>query len=204
MSRFRKGLFKKARRYSFSVLENNKEFSKGKKRTYPPGQHGQKRQRPKDYKTQLFEKQKVRFLYGMTESQLRLTFVRAAKQKGVLGDNFLFALESRLDNLVFRLGFAPTRAAARQLVNHQHVLVNEHVVDIPSYEVSVGDQISLQSKAKTFDVVKASLSQQPKTLPFVALNRKAMTGTYVRLPKRNELNQDINEVIIVEWYNRLL
>ena len=133
---------KQARRVSFSILENGKDIVK---RPYGPGQHGNARKRkPSNYSVQLTEKQKVRFMYGLSEKQFRKIFDDAAKMKGVHGENFLKLLESRLDNLVYRIGFANTRRAARQLVNHGHILVNGKKVDIPSYRVNLGDKISLK------------------------------------------------------------
>lgn len=205
MSRFRGSKFKKARQFRFSILENNKEFSKGKKRTTPPGQHGLKRKRrPSGYGMQLREKQKVRFMYGLSEQQFRNTFIKAKKMKGILGNNFLTLLESRLDNIVYRLGLATTRDGARQMVNHSHILVNNHKVNIPSYQCHPGDEITIKQRYHQNPLLISSLEQQSSTLPFVEFNKKTMTGKYVRYPERAELNQEINENVIVEWYNLLI
>ena len=174
MSRYTGPSYKKARRVGFSISETGKELAR---RPYRPGQHGNDRKgKLSDYGTQLKEKQKVRFMYGVNERQFRKTFDEAAKMKGIHGTNFLRLLESRLDNLVFRIGFANTRRGARQLVNHGHVTVNGKKVDIPSYRCKPGDVI-------TYDEGKKE-------------------ATYVRMPERNELNADINESLIVEFYNK--
>jgi len=204
MSRYTDSTFKKARRYGFSILESGKEFSKGKKRTSAPGQHGAKRSKQSGYGTQLQEKQKVKFMYGLSERQFRNTFAKAKKIQGILGTNFLILLESRLDNLVFRLGFSNTRAGARQLVNHGHILVNGKKVDIPSYQVKVGDVIELKENMRKNDKVLESLQNNEATVEFVKLDKNAFKGEFVRLPERQELNADINEALIVEWYNRLI
>ncbi len=202
MSRYLKSIFKKSRRYHFSLLENNKEFTKGKKRTTVPGQHGLKKQKLSPYGQQFQEKQKAKFMYGLTEKQFRNTFRKAKHKQGLLGENFLIMLESRLDNICFRLGLSQTRAGARQIVNHGRVLVNGKKVDIPSYQTQVGDVISLKKAATTNPKIMESLDAQSLTLPFVKFDRSKMEGTYLRHPKREELNPDIKESSIVEWYSR--
>ncbi|MBE6153784.1 MAG: 30S ribosomal protein S4 [Firmicutes bacterium] len=200
MARYTGPAYKKSRRVSFSTLETGKELVK---RPYGPGQHGQGRKgKPSNYGVQLTEKQKVRFMYGLTEKQFRKTFDRASKMKGVHGENFLRLLESRLDNLVYRIGFASTRRAARQLVNHGHITVNGKKVDIPSYSVKVGDVISVKETSKAHPAVKASLENKLNRVEFVNYDENKMEATYVRLPERNELNMDINESLIVEFYSR--
>nr|WP_318030651.1 30S ribosomal protein S4 [Mycoplasmopsis bovis] len=148
-------VFKKARRYGISILENEKEFSKGKKRTYAPGQHGNKRVKLSDYGLHLYEKQKVRFIYGISEKQLQKIYSRAIKMKGVAGTNLLQLLESRFDNVVYRAGFATTRRQARQLVAHGHFQLNGKNADIPSMHISVGDVITLKAKTQNNAQVKA-------------------------------------------------
>ncbi|MDD6879302.1 MAG: 30S ribosomal protein S4 [bacterium] len=198
MSRYTGPSFKKARRVGFSILENGKDISR---RPYGPGQHGAERHgKLSNYGEQLKEKQKVRFMYGLNEKQFKKTFIEAGKMKGIHGENFLKLLESRLDNLVYRLGFASTRRGARQLVNHGHVLVNGNKVDIPSYRVKPGSTISL--KNNDLKVVKESLEKVTKRVDFVTYDDSKMVGTYVRFPERNELNSDIKETLIVEFYNR--
>lgn len=191
---------KKARRVGFSILENGKDIAR---RPYGPGQHGAARKgKLSNYGIQLKEKQKVRFMYGLNEKQFRKTFNEAAKLKGIHGESFLKLLESRLDNLVYRLGFASTRRGARQLVNHGHILVDGKKVDIPSFRVKAGSTISLREKSKDLKVVKESLEKVTKRVEFVTFDAAKLEGKYVRLPERNELNADINESLIVEFYNR--
>lgn len=200
MSRYTGSEFKRARRVGFSISETGKELAR---RPYGPGQHGNARKgKLSDYGVQLKEKQKVRFMYGLSEKQFRKTFDEAAKIKGIHGTNFLRLLESRLDNLVYRIGFASTRRGARQLVNHGHVTVNGKKVDIPSYRVKVGDIISLKDKDKELKVVTESLAKVNRRVEFISYDEKKLEGTYVRLPERNELNADINESLIVEFYNK--
>ena len=200
MARYTGPAYKKARRVGFSISETGKELAR---RPYGPGQHGQDRKgKLSDYGTQLKEKQKVRFMYGLNERQFRKTFEEAAKMKGIQGTNFLRLLESRLDNLVFRIGFATTRRGARQLVNHGHVTVNGKKVDIPSYRVKPGDVITLKEADKNLKVVAESLAKTNKRVDFINYDEGKMEATYVRLPERNELNADINEALIVEFYNK--
>lgn len=157
MSRYLGSMFKRSRRFGISLLENNKEFSKGKKRTTAPGQHGAKRVKPSDYQLHLYEKQKVRYMYGLNERQFKNLFISASKKKGVTGVILLQMIESRLDNLVFRAGFARTRAQARQFVTHGHFLVNGHKADIPSMIIPVGAKIELKpSLENNKEVVAAS------------------------------------------------
>lgn len=200
MSRYTGSSYKQARRTNFSLLENGKELAR---RPYGPGQHGNDRKkRQSTYGEQLKEKNKVRFMYGLNERQFHKTFVEAGKLSGVHGTNFLVLLESRLDNLVYRLGFAPTRRAARQLVNHGHITVNGNKVDIPSYRVKVGSTIAIKESDKDLKVVKDSLEKVLKRVEYVTFNDKELSGVYVRTPDRSELNPEINEALIVEFYNR--
>lgn len=200
MSRYTGSSYKQARRVGMSLLESGKEIAK---RPYGPGQHGKDRKaKLSNYGVQLKEKQKVRFMYGLSEKQFKKTFNEAGKMKGIHGENFLKLLESRLDNLVYRIGFASTRRGARQLVNHGHVTVNGKKVDIPSYRVKVGDVISLKDKDKELKVVLDSLAKVTKRVEFVTYDENKKEGTYVRLPERGELNADINEALIVEFYNK--
>ena len=200
MSRYTGSTYRKSRRLGFSVLENGKELTK---RAYAPGQHGNKKgKKLSNYGTQLQEKQKVRFMYGLSEKQFKKTFDEAGKLKGVHGEDFLKLLESRLDNIVYRIGFANTRKAARQLVNHGHILVNGNKVNIPSYRVKPGDVVSIKESDKELKVVKASLEALLNRVEYITFDEKKMAGTYVRYPERSELNADINESLIVEFYNR--
>ena len=141
-------------------------------------------------------------MYGVNEKQFRKTFEEAGKIKGVHGENFLRLLESRLDNLVYRIGFATTRKGARQLVNHGHVTVNGKKVDIPSYRCKIGDVISIKEDDKQLVIVKTSLEKAPRRVEYITYDEAKMAGTFVRYPERSELNADINESLIVEFYNR--
>ena len=200
MSRYTGSSYKQARRVGFSITETGKELAR---RPFGPGQHGSDRKgKLSDYGTQLKKKQKVRFMYGVNERQFHKTFLEAEKMKGINGTNFLRLLESRLDNLVYRIGFASTRRGARQLVNHGHITVNGKKVDIPSYRVKVGDVISLKDADKNLKVVAESLSKVTKRVEFINYDEGKMEATYVRLPERNELNADIDEALIVEFYNK--
>lgn len=200
MSRYTGPAYKKSRKLGFSCLENGKELAR---RPYAPGIHGTSRRRKlSEYGIQLEEKQKVRFMYGLTEKQFAHTFERASKMKGIAGENFLKLLESRLDNVVYRMGLANTRRGARQLVNHGHILVNGECVDIPSYTVKVGSTISVKEKSLNHQAMKQALENTLNRPAYVEFDDKKMTGTYLRLPERSELNADINESLIVEYYNR--
>ena len=200
MARYTGPKFKKARRVGFSILENGKELAK---RPYGPGQHGQDRKgKLSNYGVQLKEKQKVRFMYEINERQFRKTFEEAGKMKGIHGENFLKLLESRLDNLVYRLGFAPTRRGARQLVNHGHITVDGQKVDIPSFRVKVGSTIALKENSKDHKAAIASLQNVNKRVEYVTFDANKNEGKFVRLPERSELSADIDESLIVEFYNR--
>ncbi len=215
MSRYTGSTYRKSRRLNFSTLETGKELVK---KPYAPGQGGQtRRKKLSKYGIQLEEKlkayyrqnynqfrkkQKFRFMYGLNEKQFKHTFEKAGKKHGVHGVEFLKLLESRLDNLVYRIGFSTTRKGARQLVNHGHVTVNGKKVDIPSYTCKVGDIIGLKENAKELTIVKSSLEQVKKRVEFVTYDEAKSEGTFVRMPERSELNADINESLIVEFYNR--
>ena len=201
MSRYTGPAFKKSRRVGFSTLENGKDIAR---RPYRPGQHGQSRRaKVSEYETQLKEKQKVRFIYGLTEKQFKKTFNEAAKLKGVHGENLLNLLESRIENIVYRIGFASTRRGARQLVNHGHVLVDGKKVNIPSYRLRPGQVVSMKEADKDLKVVKESLEKVFNRVEFINYDNSKMTGTLMRLPERNELNPEINEALIVEYYNKI-
>ena len=192
---------KQARRVSFSILENGKDIAK---RPYGPGQHGKDRKRkPSNYAIQLNEKQKVRFMYGISEKQFKKLVNDSAKMKGVHGENLLILLESRLDNLVYRAGFATTRRGARQLVNHGHITVNGKKVDIPSYRVKPGDVIAIKENSADHKGIEIALANKIKRVDFINYDEAKRTATYVRYPERSELNADINESLIVEFYSRV-
>ncbi len=201
MSRYTGSTWKKSRKLNFSTLETGEEL---KKRPYGPGQHGQDRKRkPSEYGVQLTEKQKLRTLYGVNERQFRRLFILAKKDPNVTGLAFFRILESRLDNLVYRIGFARTRAGARQLVNHGHILVNGKKVDIASYLCNVGDKITLK-ESSPLKVVKEALEANATTVGWVKVDAEKFEGEFVRQPERNELPQDIAESQIIEYYNRKL
>lgn len=199
MSRFTGSSWKVSRRLGYSVSETGKELIK---RKYAPGQHGAKRTKLKEYGLQLQEKQKVRFTYGVSEKQFVKTFHEASKLEGKTGVNFLKLLECRLDNLVYRLGFAATRAQARQLVNHGHVVVDGKKLDIPSYRVKPGQTIAMKEKSKGLAVVKAALEAKLARPEYVSYDENTMVGTFVRFPERDEFLPEIKEQLIVEFYNR--
>ena len=200
MSRYTGAQYKKSRRLGFSTLENGKELAR---RPYGPGQHGNDRHsKLSDYGTQLKEKQKLRFMYGLNERQFIKTFREAEKINGIHSLNFLRLLESRLDNLVYRIGFANTRRGARQLVNHGHITVNGIKVDIPSYRCKPGDVITLKENDKELKSVAEALEKRTKRIDFIKYDETKKEATYVRYPERNELNADINEALVVEFYNK--
>ena len=199
MSRYTGPAFKKSRRLGFSTLESGKEL---RKRTTAPGQHGTSRKKLSEYGIQLAEKQKVRTMYGLTEKQFRKTFETAGKKQGIHGTNLLIMLESRLDNLVYRMGMAKTRRASRQLVNHGHILVNGKNVNIPSYQVKPGDVISVKESSMNHPVITECTEANLAKAAFITFDSKKKSGTYVRYPEREELNAEINESLIVEFYNR--
>ncbi len=202
MSRYVGPSWKVSRRLGFSTLETGRELAK---RSYAPGQHGpDRRKKLTEYGKQLQEKQKVRFMYGVNERQFRRLFVIARNSKEVTGIEFLRILESRLDNVVYRLGLARTRRAARQLVTHGHILVNGKKTDIPSYLVTPGSVIAVKENSRTLLVIQQAMEVAGTLAPFVTFDSSKMQGVFVRRPERNELNQEVDENLIVEYYNRLV
>ncbi len=200
MSRYTKSSYRVSRRLGFSTLETGKELVK---KPYAPGIHGSKKTKKlSNYGVQLQEKQKVRFMYGLNEKQFRKTFEDAGKMKGVHGENLFKLLESRLDNLVYRIGFATTRRGARQLVNHGHITVNGKKVNIPSYRCKPSDVIAIKESDKELAIVKSSLEALSKRVDFVTYDEAKMAATFVRYPERTELTGEINDSLIVEFYNR--
>ena len=199
MSRFTGSGYKVSRRLGYSITETGKEI---RKRNYAPGQHGKRRGKLTEYGQQLQEKQKVRFTYGMSEKQFVKVFELAGKLPGKHGDNFLMLLESRLDNLVYRLGFACTRKQARQLVTHGHVKVDGKKLDIPSYLVKPGQTIELKDGSKGLQIVRDSLDATISRKEYVSFDENTMVGTFVRYPERDEFLPEIKENLIVEFYNR--
>lgn len=199
MSRYTGPKFKLSRRLGISLSGTGKDL----KRAFPPGQHGaNQRRKISGYGQQLLEKQKLRHMYGLNEKQFRNLFDRASKLKGKAGENFMFLLESRLDNLVYRLGWSNSRAGARQLVSHGHVTVNGKKVDIASYTVQVGDIIGLRERSRGLKAIKEASDSRHHIAGYLDLNQAAMEGKYLRLPSREELSQDIEEQQIVEFYSR--
>jgi len=174
-------------------------------RPYPPGQHGQKRaRRPSDYAVRLREKQKLRRIYGISERQFRNLFEEASKKKGVTGSVFLGLLESRLDNVVYRLGFAVSRRQARQLVRHGHITVNGRRVDLPSYRVRPGDEIAVAEKSRNLELIRQNLEAMKgrKVGPWLSLDVEGMKGKFLRLPDREDLALPVNEQLVIEFYSR--
>lgn len=204
MSRYTGPKWRISRRLGVSLSGTGKELER---RPYAPGDQGnsgRRRGKLSEYAIQLREKQKVRFTYGLSERQFASTFKRAGKVRtGLYGANFLNALESRLDSLVYRMGFATTRAQARQLVNHGHFLVDGKRVSIPSFNVKPGQVISVREKSQKIQPIVFAVEQTNGYLPFVEVDAAKLSGTYLRLPEREELDADINEQLIVEYYNRL-
>jgi small subunit ribosomal protein S4 len=199
MARYTGPKFKLSRRLGISLSGSGKEL----KRPFPPGQHGPgQRKKLSGYGVQLQEKQKLRHMYGLNEKQFRNLFDKASKIQGISGENFMVLLESRLDNLIYRLGFANSRAGARQLVAHGHVTVNGKKVDIPSYLVSTGDMLGLRERSKALSSIKEALANRNYLPAYLDYNDSALEGKYTRLPERSELPQEIDEKQIVEFYSR--
>lgn len=199
MSRYTGPTWKISRRLGYSTSETGKELLK---RNYAPGQHGQRRGKLKEYGIQLQEKQRVRFTYGVSEKQFKKTFNEASKLEGMTSNNFLRLLELRLDNLVYRLGFASTRKQARQLVNHGHITVNGKKVDIPSYRVSIGQTIAVKEASRNFVVIKSAMEGRQLRAEYLTYDADKFEGSLVRLPERDEFLTEINAQLIVEYYNR--
>jgi small subunit ribosomal protein S4 len=200
MARYTGSSWKISRRLGISLSGTGKELEK---RPYAPGQHGpNQRKKLSEYGLQLQEKQKLRHMYGVTERQFRNLFDKAGKMGGVHGENFMILLESRLDNVVYRLGLARTRRAARQLVNHGHILVDGSRVDIPSYRLAAGQTISLREKSRNLDVVKEAVEVNNFVPDYLTFDADKLEGTFTRLPERSELPAEINETLIVEFYSR--
>ena len=193
------------RKYGENIFGNAKFDRLLNRKPYGPGQHGQTRRRkPSNYAVQLRERQKIKFMYGLLEKQFRNTFKKAEKLKGETGTNMLQLLESRLDSIVYRLCFAPTRPAARQLVSHKHLLVNGKPVNIPSYLVKPGDIIEVKEKSKKMDIVLAAMRRIKGDieLPWLELDKAKMSGTFIAVPERDQMNLNIKEQLVVELYSK--
>ncbi|NWN95903.1 MAG: 30S ribosomal protein S4 [Bacillus sp. (in: Bacteria)] len=200
MARYTGPSWKLSRRLGISLSGTGKELEK---RPYAPGQHGpNQRRKLSEYGLQLQEKQKLRHMYGLNERQFHNTFLKAGKMQGKHGENFMVLLESRLDNLVYRLGLARTRRQARQLVNHGHILVDGKRVDIPSYRVEPGQTIGVREKSRNLDVITEAIETTTFVPDYLSFDADKLEGTYSRLPERSELPAEINESLIVEFYSR--
>lgn len=193
------------RKFGENIFGNPKYDRLLNRKPYAPGQHGQgRRSKLSNYGTQLREKQKIKFMYGLLEKQFRLNFVKADKMKGETGTNMLQLLESRLDNVAYRLGFAPSRPASRQLVSHKHFLVNNKVVNIPSYLVKQGDVIEVRDKSKKMDIILESMRRikGDMDLSWLELDKAKLRGTFVAVPDRDEMQLTVNEQLVVELYSK--
>ena len=203
MARINGPVWKVSRRLQFSILETGEEFAGKRPRTTAPGKAPDSRPaKLTNYGQQLREKQRIRFMYGVNVRQFYNTYVKAQHLKGNTGHNFLFLLESRLDNVVYRMNLGRTRRAARQLVNHGHILVDGRKVDIPSFTVKPGSVITVKETSRNMPAIKEALEATVSTKNYVTFDKEAMKGIYVRLPERAELNDVINESLVVEYYNR--
>ena len=203
MSRYTGPSWKQSRRYGLSLTGSGKELAR---RNYVPGQHGpNNRSKLSEYGLQLAEKQKLRFMYGVSERQFRNLYIKATKIKeGTVGFNFMLLLESRLDNVVYRLGLATTRRQARQFVNHGHILVDGKRVDIPSYAVTAGQVISVREHSLKVPAIVEAVEATRGRAAFVEFDNEKLEGKFVRLPERDEINPEINEALVVEYYNKQL
>ena len=190
-----------ARKFGEPIFGADKAFEK---KNYPPGMHGQMRKRKKvsEYGTQLTEKQKAKAIYGILEKQFSVTYNRAARMGGITGENLLKLLECRLDNVVYRLGIAPTRAAARQLVSHRHITVNGAVVNIPSYSLRLGDVVGVREKSKSLEVINEALSGGRSRYSWLEWDASSMSGKFLQRPDREDIPENIKEQLIVELYSK--
>ncbi|MCS6967120.1 MAG: 30S ribosomal protein S4 [Cytophagales bacterium] len=200
MARYTGPKSKISRRYGESIFGYCKAL---KNKKYPPGQHGRgKKRKLSEYAVQLMEKQKAKYIYGILERQFRRIFARASRMGGVTGENLLQLLEARLDNMVYRLGIAPTRRAARQLVCHRHITVNGQVVNIPSYTLRPGDVVAVREKSKTLEVITKSVSGHVNRYPWLEWNATELSGKFIYMPERREIPENIKEQLIVELYSK--
>jgi len=201
MARYTGPKTKIARKFGQAIFGDDKAFDK---RNYPPGQHGNNRRRGKksEYAIQLMEKQKAKYTYGILEKQFRNMFKRATAAQGITGEVLLQLCESRLDNVVFRMGIAPTRSGARQLVSHRHITVNGEKVNIPSYQLKAGDVVGVREKSKSLEAITNSLANSSSVYEWITFNNDTKTGTYVSVPARIQIPEQINEQFIVELYSK--
>ncbi len=200
MARYTGPSTKIARKFGEPIFGSDKYFEK---RNFPPGQHGlaSKRKKQKEYGTQLKEKQKVKYMYGVLERQFRNTYEKATRMAGQKGENLILLLESRLDNVVYRLGIAPSRAAARQLVSHHHITLNGDVCSIPSAQVKPGDVVAVRERSKSLEVIQASVASVTK-YSWLEFDQKNLCGKFLNLPARAEVPENINEQLIVDLYSK--
>ncbi|MFI8379336.1 30S ribosomal protein S4 [Leeuwenhoekiella sp. NPDC079379] len=201
MARYTGPKTKIARKFGEAIFGDDKSFEK---RNYPPGQHGNNRRRGKksEYAIQLQEKQKAKYTYGILENQFRNMFEKATRSTGITGVVLLQLCESRLDNVVYRLGIAPSRRAARQFVSHRHITVNGELVNIPSYQVKAGDTIAVREKSKSLTAIQDSLSNASHVYEWMTWNNDTKQGTFVSVPERIQIPENINEQFIVELYSK--
>jgi small subunit ribosomal protein S4 len=201
MARYTGPKTKIARKFGEAIYGEDKSFEK---RNYPPGQHGNNRRRGKksEYAIQLMEKQKAKYTYGVLERQFRNMFKKATAAPGITGTVLLQYCESRLDNVVFRMGIAPSRQAARQLVSHRHITVNGEKVNIPSYQLKAGDVVAVREKSKSLEAIQNSLNNASQVYEWITWNGEKMEGTYVAIPERLQIPENINEQFIVELYSK--
>ncbi len=190
-----------ARKFGEAIFGDDKSFER---RNYPPGQHGMAKKRGKksEYAIQLMEKQKAKYSYGILEKQFRGLFKKASATKGVTGEVLLQLCEARLDNVVFRMGIAPSRRGARQLVSHRHITVNGEVVDIASYHLRAGDKVAVREKSKSLEAIERSLSNSSHVYEWITFNNDLKEGTFVSVPARLQIPENIKEQLIVELYNK--
>ncbi|GGI58258.1 30S ribosomal protein S4 [Winogradskyella haliclonae] len=201
MARYTGPKTKIARKFGQAIFGDDKAFEK---RNYPPGQHGNNRRRGKksEYAIQLAEKQKAKYTYGILERQFRNMFKKATAAQGITGEVLLQLCESRLDNVVYRMGIAPTRSGARQLVSHRHITVNGEKVNIPSYQLKAGDVVGVREKSKSLEAITNSLANSSNVYEWITFNNDTKEGTYVSVPARIQIPEQINEQFIVELYSK--
>ncbi|MEL6812539.1 MAG: 30S ribosomal protein S4 [Bacteroidota bacterium] len=201
MARYTGPKTKIARKFGEAIFGEDKSFEK---RNYPPGQHGNNRRRGKksEYAIQLAEKQKAKYTYGILERQFRNMFKKATASTGITGEVLLQLCESRLDNVVYRMGIAPSRSAARQLVSHRHITVNGEKVNIPSYQLKAGDVVAVREKSKSLEAIESSLANASHVYEWITWNAETKQGTFVSVPQRLQIPENINEQFIVELYSK--
>ncbi|HPF96124.1 MAG: 30S ribosomal protein S4 [Flavobacteriaceae bacterium] len=201
MARYTGPKTKIARKFGEAIFGEDKSFER---RNYPPGQHGNNRKRGKksEYAIQLQEKQKAKYTYGILERQFRNMFKKATAAQGITGEVLLQLCESRLDNVVYRMGISPSRRGARQLVSHRHITVNGEVVNIPSYQLKAGDVVAVREKSKSLEAIEKSLSSSTHIYEWITWNEEKKEGTYVSVPARIQIPENINEQFIVELYSK--